>query len=295
MSKQMILKIFDVEHGACAMLTSSQAGIEGRLAMIDSGDNGTTGWRPSSHIKYQLGRTQLDYLIVTNADQDHLSDLEGLWEEGVCVATLHRNNGVSPDALRTIKLENGDLTADIERFLAIHACYTHPVSFPFDDYMGGITMSAFGNSYPEFADTNNLSLVVFIKFGNFKILFPGDMERAGWLKLLEQPAFQAELVGTDILVASHHGRENGFCEEIFEYFTPDAVVISDKPIAHETQLMVPDYRRVIRPNGVIVSATNARRHVLTTRRDGHITFVVNELGKYSIHTEVGNGNLAQAA
>ena len=31
------------------------------------------------------------------------------------------------------------------------------------------------------------------------------------------------------------------------------------------------------------------------RRDGHITFVVNELGGYDIYTEVGNGNLAQAA
>ena len=263
--------------------------------MIDSGDNGTTGWRPSSHIRNQLGRTQLDYLIVTNADQDHLGDLEGLWEEGIYVATLHRNNGVSPDALRTIKLENGDLTADIERFLAIHASYTHPVSFPFDEYMDGIAIRAFGNSYPEFADTNNLSLVVFIKFSDFKILFPGDMERAGWLKLLQQPAFRDELVGTNILVASHHGRENGYCEEIFEYFKPDAVVISDKPIAHETQLMVPDYRRVIRPNSVIVSTTGARRHVLTTRRDGNITFVVNELGGYDIYTEVGNGNLAQAA
>lgn len=295
MSKQMILNIFDVEHGACAMLTSYQAGISGRLAMIDSGDNGTTGWRPSSHIKYQLGRTQLDYLIVTNADQDHLSDLEGLWDESIFVASLTRNRQVSPEALRTIKLENGNLTPDIERFLAIHASYTLPTSIPFNDCMGGITMSTFSNGYPEFADTNNLSLVAFIKFGNFKILFPGDMERAGWLKLLEQPAFRAELVGTNILVASHHGRENGYCEEIFRHFTPDAVVISDKPIAHETQLTVPDYRRVIRPNGVIVSTTNARRHVLTTRRDGHITFVVNELGGYDIYTEAGNGNLAQAA
>lgn len=295
MSKQMIVDIFNVEHGACAMISSYQAGIRGRLAMIDSGDNGTTGWRPSSHIRYQLGRNQLDYLIVTNADQDHLSDLEGLWEEGIFVASLTRNRQVSPDALRTIKLENGDLTPDIERFLTIHASYTHPVSFPFDESMDGITMSTFGNSYPDFADTNNLSLVVFIKFGGFKILFPGDMERAGWLKLLEQPAFRDELAGTNILVASHHGRENGYCEEIFEHFSPNAVVISDKPIAHETQLMVPDYRRVVQPNGVIVSTTGARRHVLTTRRDGNITFVVNELGDYSIYTETGNGNLAQAA
>lgn len=295
MSKQMVLKIFDVEHGACAMLTSNQGGVDGRLAMIDSGDNATTGWSPSSYIRQQLGRNQLDYLIVTNADQDHLSDLDGLWKANIDVVTLVRNSGVSPDTLRAIKLMNGNLTSDIQRYLNIHAGYTGPVSVPFYLGMGGITVTTFGNRYPEFADTNNLSLVVFIKFGNFKILFPGDMERRGWLALLKDPAFRAELVGTKILVASHHGRENGYCEQIFEHFKPDAVVISDKPIAHETQLIVPDYRRVIQPSGVIVSTTGARRHVLTTRRDGNITFVVNELGDYSVYTEVGDGNLAQAA
>ena len=229
--KQMILSICDVEHGACAFITSYQDGIAGRLAMIDSGHNSSTGWRPSRYIRRGLGRTQLDYLIVTNADQDHLSDLTGLWEEGISVDTLIRNRGVSPATLRDIKLEQGELTADFERFLEIHSSYTVATSTPFDQFMGGITLSAFGNTYPGFADTNNLSLVVFIKFGVFKILFPGDMEKAGWLNLLKRADFCEELKGTTVLVASHHGRENGYCEEIFKYFTPDAVVISDNEMA----------------------------------------------------------------
>src|SRR5581483_3511409 len=36
-------------------------------------------------------------------------------------------------------------------------------------------------------------------------LFPGDLEEDGWLALLEQPEFRAELVGTTVLVASDHG------------------------------------------------------------------------------------------
>jgi hypothetical protein len=53
--------------------------------MIDCGHNTTTGWRPSTFIRNEMGRTKLDYLFVTNADQDHLSDLEGLWTQNVNV------------------------------------------------------------------------------------------------------------------------------------------------------------------------------------------------------------------
>jgi ketosteroid isomerase-like protein len=38
----MILRIFDVEHGACTML----AGPNDAMAMIDCGHNSTTNWRP---------------------------------------------------------------------------------------------------------------------------------------------------------------------------------------------------------------------------------------------------------
>ena len=68
---EMLLRIWDVEHGACAMLHHQLNGVAGRLAMIDSGD--TADWSPSTFIKNGLGRRQLDYLFITNADQDHLN------------------------------------------------------------------------------------------------------------------------------------------------------------------------------------------------------------------------------
>src|SRR3990172_8012895 len=93
MADEFVLRVFDVEHGACAMMSSPTGE---RIAMIDCGHNATTEWRPSTYIRHNLQRSRLDYLFVTNADQDHLSDLEGLWTYGVEVAVLHRNR--SPDA-----------------------------------------------------------------------------------------------------------------------------------------------------------------------------------------------------
>lgn len=79
MPGEMVLRIWDVEHGACAMLHHTLNGTAGRLAMIDSGH--TDDWRPSTYIR-GLNRTRLDYLFITNADQDHMSDLQGLWDAG---------------------------------------------------------------------------------------------------------------------------------------------------------------------------------------------------------------------
>ena len=75
MQGDMQLCIWDVEHGACAMIQHVNAGVAGPLAMIDSGC--TDDWRPSTHITRTLRRTRLDYLFITNADQDHMSDLAG--------------------------------------------------------------------------------------------------------------------------------------------------------------------------------------------------------------------------
>jgi hypothetical protein len=283
---ELLLRIWDVEHGACAMFWhQDRLGNAGRLAMIDSGC--TTDWRPSTVIKEGLGRSVLDYLFITNADQDHMSDLNGLWEEGITVKTLIRNRHPPVDELRKIK-KAGGMSNDIERFLQIHGSYIHPVAEPFNDSMGGITRKTFYNTYPRFKDTNNLSCAVFIEFAGFKILFPGDLENDGWSALLEQESFINELAGVTALVASHHGRANGYCEEVFEHCSPRVVVMSDKAIVHSTQDMTPTYRQCVLDSwskGVTVATTMKERHVLTTRRDGWIQFVVDAQGNFTITTE----------
>lgn len=282
------IRVWDVEHGCCVMLqhTSQTLGgpVAGRLAMIDSGSS--ADFRPSRYIRQGLGRDKLDYLFITNADQDHMSDLKGLSDAGITVRALYKNPSYTADQIRAIKRQSGPLTDDASWYADACGIYTEPLSEPFGTHMGGVTCRTFWNKYPAFTDTNNLSLVVFIKYQGFKMLFPGDLEKAGWLALLQDPEFRAELKGTDVLMASHHGRENGFCGDIFGYFTPSCVVISDKPIVHETQLgTTHDYRYNTSDKGVIVRTSGKQRHVLTTRRDGWINFDVGNDGSYVIDTE----------
>jgi len=220
-----------------------------------------------------------------------MSDLQGLWDAGIEVGGLYRNMSYTSGQYRQIKLAGGPLTKDAERYATM--CdwpLMSPLVDPgFNARMGGIIEHRFAAEYPRHTDTNDLSMAVFLQFGEFKILFPGDLEEAGWRDLLGRPTFRDHLASTTILVASHHGRESGYLEEVFDYCRPRAVVMSDKGIIHETQGMTETYRgHVIAnyPDGVYVKNLNRQRHVLTTRNDGHIHFTVGANG-FDVETEYG--------
>src|SRR6266481_6961150 len=97
----MRLQIFDVEHGACSLLTADN---DVRL-MIDCGHNATTGWKPGSYL-LQQGIQGLDMLAITNYDEDHASGAADLFDK-IYVAWLLRNASVSGTAIRMLKRENG--------------------------------------------------------------------------------------------------------------------------------------------------------------------------------------------
>lgn len=258
----MWLEIFDVEHGACALLTCDN----GARLMIDCGHNGSTGWRPGTYLR-SIGVSSLEMLAITNYDEDHVSGLPDLLSN-VDVQWLWRNKTVAPTTIRELKSEDG-MGKGIEALVNMASTYggdtqSSPPTFP------GVERSAFCNGYPAFDDENNLSLVVHLSIAGTNFLFPGDLECAGWESLLRQQAFRDLVSNVHVLVASHHGRESGICPDLFDKYNcnPYYVVISDKGYMFDTQRTVPYYRSKCR-GGPFRGET---RHVLTTRNDGRIVF-----------------------
>jgi uncharacterized protein YabE (DUF348 family) len=92
------------------------------------------------------------------------------------------------------------------------------------------------------------------------------MEDAGWKKLLGRQDFVNAISKVNVFVASHHGRDNGCCDELFSQagLRPTITIISDSGIEYATQETVAWYRH--RTVGINYEGEN--RHVFTTRRDG---------------------------
>ena len=120
-------------------------------------------------------------------------------------------------------------------------------------------------------DTNNLSVVTILDIGDDTFLIPGDMEKEGWQTLLaSSPKLRSRLKDVNIYIASHHGRFNGYCEEIFTTHgcCPDVFVFSDSAKVHETQETDGLYRQWA--SGI--NFNGETRKVLTTRKDGGLTW-----------------------
>jgi len=259
------LQIFDVSHGFCAYLMANN----GNVMLFDCGWNDETGFRPSNHL-LRTGCNVIEHLIIQNFDQDHVGDLPNILAK-IPVRVFYRNRSLTPSVLRSIKESSGPLTEAMQSAIDLHATYVLPVAEP--PIFPNIDFGLFFNSYPLFKDTNNLSLVVFIVYDGLGIVFPGDLETAGWKELLKDDSFRAYLAKTTIFIASHHGRTTGYCADVFRYCRPEIIIVSDKEKVYDTQEQ--DYSK--HASGILWNGGPEKRYVLSTRADGMIT-ITKEVG-----------------
>jgi beta-lactamase superfamily II metal-dependent hydrolase len=267
----MRIDLYDVEHGGCTLITADT----GARMLIDCGHNSSTDWRPSTHFPAG-GITFIDMFVSTNMDSDHVSDLPNLSKK-VALGSLLRNPTIASATLQSMKTDG--ISPGIAALSSMLTAYTAPA--PQTDW-GTLSYKWFCNSYGVFTDTNNLSLVLFVDYGNLHMVFPGDLEKEGWRNLVTCNAdFRAALAAVNVFVASHHGRENGCCDEVFENCCKPAIVImSDKATVHDTQETAGWYRQ--RCHGI--NHNGKQRHVFTTRSDGKMTITGTPDGQINFWT-----------
>ncbi|MHC4066961.1 MAG: ComEC/Rec2 family competence protein [Planctomycetota bacterium] len=225
------------------------------------------GTRPSNFLRHWREVTRF---FIANFDEDHVSDLPAL-RLSLHIGLLHRNDSITAQQLRHLKLQGGPISPAMASVLDMMQTYTGgPPALP--PALSGVEFTSYWNNYGEFRDTNNLSVVTFLHVGNVDAIIPGDIETAGWLKLLERPAFRHELSRVRYFIASHHGRESGYCREVFDYATNvEHVIFSDSEKKYASQEMTSVYASHAR--GGNWDGTNIRK-VLTTRNDGTLWFRV---------------------
>ena len=268
----MKIDIFDVGHGACSVITCP----DGKRLMIDCGSKTDPPyWWPSIQF---FGETFAG-LILTNLDEDHVDDFEGTLRN-LHVSTVVINDTINAAGLKLIKRDG--MGAGVR---AVHSYLQNPTFLNLPIEMPQVALSMFRFPFGAFSDTNNLSLMTFVEYGRFCILYPGDLEEAGWKRALLNPTFRALLERVNLFVTSHHGRENGYCAELFSQglCNPDAFVISDKEVVHDTQETTAWYREHAKGLHKILKNpwdTPETRYVFTTRSDCCISIDVPPDGAF---------------
>ena len=255
----MRFEILDVEHGFCAYAIGSDGGV----LLFDCGHGSVN--RPSTYLP-DRGITSIRRFFVTNYDEDHISDLLAV-RRNLHIEVLTRNASMTSGQIRSLKTP--PISPAMSELLAMIESFTGGVT-PEQLEPAGLRVWFFCNDYPTFTDTNNLSLLTFLDVGAVSFVLGGDLERAGWLALLQKPRVQELLQRADVFVASHHGRESGYCPEVFDYCKPRAVVMSDGPIQHDTQRMAGAYARHALGTSFTTPSGQETRKVVTTRKDGNI-------------------------
>lgn len=258
----MRFQILDVGHGFCALLIADNQ----NTMMIDCGHKSMPEFRPSTYL-WQLGQTSIERLFISNYDEDHISDLPAI-SRLFSIRILHRNRSITTSQLRELKLQTGHLSSAMTTLLTMNDAYVYSEPVPPPEFPGVEYINFHNNYQLDFDDTNNISLVTFLNCNGTQFVLPGDLGYEGWERLLQNESFKNALRNVEFFVASHHGRKDGYCEAVFEYCNPRAVIISDGPVSYSTQEMANTYGRHARGiqfNGEI-------RKVLSTRRDGTLTW-----------------------
>lgn len=267
----MRFEILNVEHGFCAYAV----GDDGKVLLFDCGHGSAIC--PSTYLP-ALDITGIHRFFVTNYDEDHISDLPAV-RQNLDIDILTRNDDIDINQIRSLKTP--PISSAMEELLSMINSYTGYVN-PQQLDPEGLSVQCFYNPYPKFTDTNNLSLLTFLKLGHTMFALGGDLERNGWLELLKNPRVRDLLKYVDVFVASHHGRESGYCREVFNYCNPRLIVMSDGPIRHDTQRMASTYANHAVGGWISTSQGQDFRKVVTTRNDGNILYdgsmlhVINE-------------------
>ncbi len=214
----------------------------GVSCLVDGGSSSESKlwrYRIGQAVKYYGVRT-LDYIFLSHADEDHVSGIEEYlqeYEPGFAGENVHgvtlKNLVLPPTAdpedfaeLRTLALDKGIQVLRMEAGDWIGSSPAREAT----DIDWSITCLA-PDADALTGDRNEDSMVLLLRYGEFRMLFTGDLEGAAEQRL----AASGEELSADVLKVGHHGSKNASSEEFLLRVSPQTAVIScgeNNPYGH---------------------------------------------------------------
>lgn len=289
--------VWDVEHGDCFLIKGPEENI-----VIDLSQH-QNGFSPSKNIAQHID--EVDTLIISHPDRDHIEDILNLYEEfdpsvfvrpkSATKYLRHKKENVFTDdeyqkiteKYLEITEEKYDSSLDVplssenrNKGLKVkhHSLSENEISPPKD-------LEEYGDD--DCPNVNNLSLLTIIEYKGFKLATAGDLKKKALKKILEKDEVRDDLKGTDVLIAPHHGRKSSYQSELFQTITPELVLVSDKSGVDPSQTATDRYSD--KATGKWVESRkdkneSKKRYCVSTRDVGYINLKVDSDGDFKAFT-----------
>lgn len=181
---------------------------DGHAMLIDAGENdkGSSVW---SYLKSQ-GIEELDYVIGTHPDSDHIGGLD------VIIYKFRCGKVFMPDFVKDTRTYEDVIKA------AENKNYRITVPKVGEKYTLGDAEFTIIAPNGDYKDANNASIGILITYRETSFLFTGDAEEEA------EKDIMANGIDIDVNVykAGHHGSRTSSCDEFLAKVSPEYVVIS---------------------------------------------------------------------
>ncbi|HEX7331173.1 MAG TPA: DNA internalization-related competence protein ComEC/Rec2 [Pyrinomonadaceae bacterium] len=242
----------DVGQGDSALVTMP----DGTTLLVDGGGNTTESARRIgetvvSEYLWWRGLSEVDYVLATHADADHIDGLNDVLKNfnvrSALVARRPANDAEFAKFSQTLTATNthSELiqAGDVIRFGAVEVSVLWPP--------------------PGDLSTNNDSIVLRVKFGEHSILLTGDIEKSAERALLQAP----HDLNAIVVKVPHHGSKTSSTDDFVRATSPHLAIVSvgrNSIFGHPHDEVVQRWQS----NGATV-VTTGESGTITITTDGH--------------------------
>lgn len=242
-------------------------GPEGKTYFMDGGSSDVKKvgeYRIEPYLLSQ-GIGSLDYVFVSHGDQDHISGIREMVQRQKTGVTIKRlilpTQTVWDDALKELAelaAEEGIPVFTMEK----GQCLTE----------GKLSLTCIQPGKGEMEETgNSASLVLALRYGDFDMLFTGDVEGEGEKRLVGHLQGEYSECVWDVLKTARHGSGNSTTEEFLKTAAPQYAFIS----AGENNSYGHPHKETLE------RLKDAGAIIYSTQEEGAVTIVVSE-GEFTI-------------
>ena len=210
--RHLRVDFLDVGQGDSALVTMP----DGTTLLVDAGGNTMDSTRRIgetvvSEYLWWRGLSQIDYVLATHADADHIDGLNDVLKNfAVRSALIARRPADDPEYAKFAQ--------------TLARTNTHSETIEAGDVIqfGDVTVSVLWPTAGGETSTNNDSTVLRIQYGERSILLTGDIEQAAEQALL----ISQQQLHADVIKVPHHGSKTSSTEAFVTATQPQFAIIS---------------------------------------------------------------------